>query len=943
MIYGSILSDYKKISGGQIMNLKKIMAAILSVAIMGTTAPVTKKILSETIFNVSADEETDVTFDSWQEAYKCKLLEFMYTGPYSSKDENGDSMCSTYAVHDMNGDGIPELFINYQPITASASALYTFYDSKIIELAILPRTGFVSYCPDNNLLKTSGGGGAGGYVYTTYSQIVDGQMITVDSFGVSWGTDPPTYSRNDETISETEYNSGINQYESKNWVNVGRENYFDDLEYELNNIVYDYYFDYYKACYLKSTSTATTVSIPNNVNGVPVKEIDMYFLSGNEYVKTVNVPANAEMIVYPAFTNCSSLTAINIDSDNPNYTSEDGVMYDKNMTTLVEYPTAKDSSNFRIPQSVTEIGRYAFERCTGVKKIEIPKNVEIVRDCAFYCCPNLSSVTFLNPDCDIYDYWSTGNGITICNTYDYSTQEGNYLGVIQGYDDSIAEIFAETFGYTFVSLGANPNITTTTSTTTTSKPTTTTTNTTTTSATTTPPSIDKTYALGDVNGDGMIDSSDASAVLSEYALIQTGSSTSFSDNQKKAADVNNDGIIDSSDASCILSYYAYVSTGGTDSLKDFLNGSSSAPQPAGYNIYDYPEYVSRLNEIKEMIDSGADYFDYANRELSVSYSFEGEKGFTLIDLNEDGTPELITINGEMSFGESAISEIYTIYRGELVRLCSSTERLGYFMCENNIIGSSGSGGANIRGMSYSKYVFGSDIDTIGFLSCEYTNSGVIWTYKGDEITEEEAHEIQNKYIGIKLDMISLEEISSWNNGTPEAPDTPEFIDWQSAYKATIDSVIAEWGDNRDDITIIMPYLDNDDVPELCLVDSADEKHILYTFYNGSLREINRGSTANENSPTQYGEKTGYLVLMTAESFFDIGVKLCILENGSLNVYHELTQLIDEKTYERSFIIDGEFAEEEEFDALCNQWAELTQSEADRFTYNEAMDYIKSYT
>ncbi len=76
--------------------------------------------------------------------------------------------------------------------------------------------------------------------------------------------------------------------------------------------------------------------------------------------------------------------------------------------------------------------------------------------------------------------------------------------------------------------------------------------------------------LGDVNGDGMVDSSDASLVLTEYALLSTGKNGTFSESVKKLADLNKDGITDSSDASLILAYYAHVSTGGTDSIEVFL-------------------------------------------------------------------------------------------------------------------------------------------------------------------------------------------------------------------------------------------------------------------------------------------------------------------------------------------------------------------------------------
>ncbi len=78
-----------------------------------------------------------------------------------------------------------------------------------------------------------------------------------------------------------------------------------------------------------------------------------------------------------------------------------------------------------------------------------------------------------------------------------------------------------------------------------------------------------TIALGDVNGSGTIDSSDASSILEFYARQSIGESTFFTSKQEVAADVNNDFRVDASDASCILGYYAYVSTGGKLSLKDY--------------------------------------------------------------------------------------------------------------------------------------------------------------------------------------------------------------------------------------------------------------------------------------------------------------------------------------------------------------------------------------
>ncbi len=77
--------------------------------------------------------------------------------------------------------------------------------------------------------------------------------------------------------------------------------------------------------------------------------------------------------------------------------------------------------------------------------------------------------------------------------------------------------------------------------------------------------------IGDMNGDGFVDASDASDVLGLYAQLSTDSSFSLTEKQLKYGDVDENGSVDASDASAILGYYAYASTGGTDSFDKFIS------------------------------------------------------------------------------------------------------------------------------------------------------------------------------------------------------------------------------------------------------------------------------------------------------------------------------------------------------------------------------------
>ncbi len=78
-------------------------------------------------------------------------------------------------------------------------------------------------------------------------------------------------------------------------------------------------------------------------------------------------------------------------------------------------------------------------------------------------------------------------------------------------------------------------------------------------------------SFGDIDGDGVVDSSDASLVLGDYAQKSSGKETLLSDSQQAAADIDIDGAVDSSDASMILGFYTYVATGGTSSIRMFYS------------------------------------------------------------------------------------------------------------------------------------------------------------------------------------------------------------------------------------------------------------------------------------------------------------------------------------------------------------------------------------
>jgi len=133
----------------------------------------------------------------------------------------------------------------------------------------------------------------------------------------------------------------------------------------------------------------TSVTIPNSVTSIGYRAF-----SNCTGLTSVTIPNSVTLIESSAFYNCTGLSAINVGSGNTAYSSQDGVLYNKDKTTLVAYPAGK--SIFTIPDSVTSIGDSAFYGCTGLSSITIPGNVTSIRDYAFSYCTGLTSVTIGN-------------------------------------------------------------------------------------------------------------------------------------------------------------------------------------------------------------------------------------------------------------------------------------------------------------------------------------------------------------------------------------------------------------------------------------------------------------------------------------------------------------------------------------------------------------------
>lgn len=106
----------------------------------------------------------------------------------------------------------------------------------------------------------------------------------------------------------------------------------------------------------------------------------------------INVPASVNQLGNDVFDNCTKLKNIIVDENNVNYSSVDGVLFNKDKTTILLYPMGKENSKYTIPNSVITIGPGAFMRCTNLENIEIPNSVVNIEWFAFLGCTGLTEM-----------------------------------------------------------------------------------------------------------------------------------------------------------------------------------------------------------------------------------------------------------------------------------------------------------------------------------------------------------------------------------------------------------------------------------------------------------------------------------------------------------------------------------------------------------------------
>lgn len=147
-------------------------------------------------------------------------------------------------------------------------------------------------------------------------------------------------------------------------------------------------------------------------------------------LEALTLPDSITTIESDAFLNCTNLktlklgkavTDINedvllsftceefiVDEGNSAFSSQNGVLFNKDKTTLIKYPSLNKSSSYTVPDTVNTIGKSAFSDSVNLETIDLPKSLTQINKAAFYNCEKLSLV---NVNCSQSDFKKVVMGV----------------------------------------------------------------------------------------------------------------------------------------------------------------------------------------------------------------------------------------------------------------------------------------------------------------------------------------------------------------------------------------------------------------------------------------------------------------------------------------------------------------------------------------------------
>ena len=148
----------------------------------------------------------------------------------------------------------------------------------------------------------------------------------------------------------------------------------------------------------KYVGESLEVNIPSRIGNYEVTALGKDIFNGynGKKILGITIPASVTNIWEGAHYGlglCDSLINIEVDANNPKYTSVEGVLFNKEKTELIHYPQSRMGVTYTIPNGIETIAQCAFENCRTVNIVNMPSSLRKIGWMAFGKCKNLTSVS----------------------------------------------------------------------------------------------------------------------------------------------------------------------------------------------------------------------------------------------------------------------------------------------------------------------------------------------------------------------------------------------------------------------------------------------------------------------------------------------------------------------------------------------------------------------
>ncbi len=169
-------------------------------------------------------------------------------------------------------------------------------------------------------------------------------------------------------------------------------------------------------CFSHCTSL-TSITLPDSVTSLG----DRCF-SCCTSLTSITIPDSVTSLGEDCFSCCTSLKHIWVNENNPNYSSMDGILFNKNRTKIVAYPGGRNG-HYTVLQGVTTLESSCFQGCVNLTSITLPDSVTNLGWRCFYNCDSLTDVYYGGTE----EQWNTitvgsGNEVLETATIHYNSQ-----------------------------------------------------------------------------------------------------------------------------------------------------------------------------------------------------------------------------------------------------------------------------------------------------------------------------------------------------------------------------------------------------------------------------------------------------------------------------------------------------------------------------------------